>query len=331
MSEPRESAGRASRFAGRNVIVTGASSGIGRESAVAFAEEGAPVFAGGRDKGRLAETRQAALAAATLTGATGSALQAEQPPTPAGSAAPDGGVAPDGGAAVDSVVLDLRDDEAIRRTVARIAADVGHIHVLVNCAGIAPQTGVLEIPPEQWRDVLETNLSAPFFMSQAVARVMVEPGGGVIVNISSANAFVVESPYADYNAAKAGLNQLTTSMAFELGHLRVRDVSLAPGMTMTTMMEFTNDQATWRNYMSLIPMRRPATPREQADVVLFLASDEASYVTGVTVRADGGIMHGFWADPREAPPVPRPGEAPPVPGRQQATPAPEAPNDGGPD
>jgi len=264
------------RFAGRNVIVTGASSGIGQAIAVAFTEEGARVFAVGRDQGRLRETQEAARDAARGGTSIGTA---------------------------ETVQLDLRDPAAIRDAVARIGDTVGHIHVLVNCAGIAPQTGVLEISPEQWRDVLATNLSAPFFMSQAVARNMVDRGGGAIVNISSANAFSVESPYADYNATKAGLNQLTTSMAFELGHRGVRVVSLAPGMTMTPMMDFTEDQATWRNYMSLIPLRRPATPREQANVALFLASDDASYITGVTVRVDGGIMHGFWADPRMAPPV----------------------------
>lgn len=265
------------RFTGKNAVITGASSGIGQAIAIAFAEEGAHVFAVGRDARRLQETLEVATAAALERSSTGTA---------------------------EAVQLDLRDPAAIREAVVRIGDAVGHIHVLVNCAGIAPRTGVLEISPDQWRDVLDTNLSAPFFLSQAVARNMVDRGGGAIVNISSANAFSVESPYADYNATKAGLNQLTTSMAFELGHRGVRVVSLAPGMTMTPMMDFTEDQATWRNYMSLIPMRRPATPREQANVALFLASDDASYITGVTVRVDGGIMHGFWADPRMAPPVP---------------------------
>ena len=257
------------RHEGKCVIVTGASSGIGQAIAVAFAEEGAHVVAVGRNVERLEETRSQA---------------------PAGT--------------VEPLVLDVRDPEAVARSVRTIAQEHGRIHVLVNCAGIAPQTGVLEITPEQWRDVISTNLSGPFFMSQAAAREMVEAGGGVIINISSANSFVVESPYADYNASKAGLNQLTTSMAFELGHLGVRCVAVAPGMTMTPMMDFTHDQATYRHYMAMIPMRRPATPREQANVVLFLASDEASYVNGVTLRVDGGIMHGFWADPRLAPPIP---------------------------
>ena len=256
------------RFDGRNAIVTGASSGIGRAIAVAFADDGAHVVAVGRNESRLLETKSQA---------------------PAGS--------------VETLVLDVSDYDAVQREVQQLVEELGHIHVLVNCAGIAPQTGVLDISREQWEQVIATNLSGAFYMSQASARNMVERGGGVIVNISSANSFVVESPYADYNASKAGLNQLTTSMAFELGHLGIRCVCVAPGMTMTPMMDFTHDQATYRHYMELIPLRRAAAPREQAGVVLFVASDEASYINGVTIRVDGGIMHGFWADPRLAPPV----------------------------
>lgn len=256
------------RFQGKNVIVTGASSGIGRAIAIAFANEEGHVLAVGRDKERLLET------------------QSEAPP-----------------GTIETVVLDVRDPEAVLEAVEGMISRVGRIHVLVNCAGIAPQTAVLDITPSQWHDVIDTNLSGPFFMSQAVARDMVSHAGGVIVNISSIDSYVAESPYADYNASKAGLNRLTTSMAFELGHLGVRCVAVAPGFTMTPMMDFTSDPATYHHYMDLIPMRRPATPQEQASVVLFLASEDASYVNGVTLRVDGGIMQGFWADPKLAPPV----------------------------
>ncbi len=261
------------RFAGKNVIVTGASSGIGQAIAVAFAEEGAHVVAVGRDAARLQETQ---------------------------SQAP--------GGAIEPLVLDVRDPAAVRGAVEQVLEERPRIHALVNCAGIAPQTGVLDITPEQWQDVIATNLSGVFYMSQAAARNMVEHGGGVIVNISSCNSFIVESPYADYNAAKAGVNLLTQSMAFELAHRGVRCVAVAPGMTMTPMMDFTNDLETYRSYMEKIPMRRPAKPRDQANVVLFLASDDAAYITGITIRVDGGIMHGFWSDPRMAPPVPSFGE-----------------------
>ena len=194
-------------------------------------------------------------------------------------------------------MLDVSDPTAVQTSIGEVVKRHGRIDVAVNCAGIAPMTGVLDITPEQWQRVIGTNLSGVFFVSQAAARNMVEHGGGVIVNISSCNSFIVESPYADYNASKAGVNLLTQSMAFELAHRGVRCVAVAPGMTMTPMMDFTNDQETYGSYMEKIPMRRPALPRDQANVVLFLASDDAAYVTGITIRVDGGIMQGFWADP----------------------------------
>jgi meso-butanediol dehydrogenase / (S,S)-butanediol dehydrogenase / diacetyl reductase len=256
------------RFEDRTVIVTGAAQGMGQEFSWRFADEGAYVVGVDLNGEGLAET---------------------QAKGPAGRFEP--------------LVLDVSDPSAVAAAVGGVAERRGRIHVLVNAAAIAPMVGVLEITPEQWQRVIDINLNGYFYMSQAAARNMVENGGGVIVNISSCNSFIVESPYADYNAAKGGVNLLTQSMAFELAHRGVRCVAVAPGMTMTPMMDFTNDQDTYRSYMEKIPMRRPALPSDQANVVLFLASDEAAYVTGITIRVDGGIMQGFWADPRSAPPA----------------------------
>jgi NAD(P)-dependent dehydrogenase (short-subunit alcohol dehydrogenase family) len=261
------------RFAGKTVVITGAAQGMGQEFSWRFAEEGAHVVAVDVKAEGLAET---------------------QAKGPAG--------------AIEPLVLDVSDAAAVQACIGALVDRRGRIDVLVNAAAIAPMTGVLDITPEQWQRVIATNLSGVFYMSQAAARNMVDHGGGVIVNISSCNSFIVESPYADYNAAKAGVNLLTQSMAFELAHRGVRCVAVAPGMTMTPMMDFTNDLETYRSYMEKIPMRRPAEPRDQANVVLFLASDDAAYITGITIRVDGGIMHGFWADPRMAPPVPSLGE-----------------------
>lgn len=256
------------RFEDRTVIVTGAAQGMGREFSRRFADEGAHVIAVDINGPRLDETV---------------------------AEGPEG--------AIEPLVMDVSDPDAVQAAFARLMAAGRHIHVLVNAAAIAPMVGILDITAEQWQRVIDVNLNGYFYMSQAAARDMVQHGGGVIVNISSCNSFIVESPYADYNAAKGGVNLLTQSMAFELAHLGVRCVAVAPGMTMTPMMDFTDDQDTYRGYMERIPMRRPALPRDQANVVLFLASDEAAYVTGVTIRVDGGIMQGFWADPRMAPPA----------------------------
>jgi NAD(P)-dependent dehydrogenase (short-subunit alcohol dehydrogenase family) len=256
------------RFEGRNVIVTGGSSGIGRAIVLAFAAEGATVCAGARSAERLAEVV---------------------------AAAPEG--------RVEARVLDVRDVPEVRRAVREWTEKKGRLHVLVNCAGIAPEVPVLDITPEQWHDVMATNLTGAFFAAQEAARHMAAQGGGVIVNISSVDATIAESPYADYGASKAALSQLTKCMAFELAHLGVRCVAVAPGLTATPM-GFIDDDKTRRAYMGVIPMRRLARPEEQATVVLFLASDEASYVTGVTVPVDGGILHGFWANPSLTPPIP---------------------------
>jgi NAD(P)-dependent dehydrogenase (short-subunit alcohol dehydrogenase family) len=208
---------------------------------------------------------------------------------------------------VEARVLDVRDVSEVRCAVREWAEQKGRLHVLVNCAGIAPEVPVLDITPEQWHDVMATNLTGAFFAAQESARHMAAQGGGVIVNISSVDAVIAESPYADYGASKAALSQLTKCMAFELAHLGVRCVAVAPGLTATPM-GFTDDDEIHRLYMGAIPMRRPARPEEQATVVLFLASDEASYVTGVTVPVDGGMLHGLWARPELRPPVPSPAD-----------------------
>jgi NAD(P)-dependent dehydrogenase (short-subunit alcohol dehydrogenase family) len=257
------------RFDGKNVIVTGAAGGIGAAIVDGFLREGATVVGFGRRPETL------------------DALAAAHP-----------------GAALHTAVLDLLDPEAIAATAAAWIERLGRVHALVNCAGIALAVKVLDITLDQWNETLHTNLTAAFLLSQALARHMIEHGGGAIVNVSSVDAFIAESPWAGYNASKAGLNQLTRSMAFELGHLGLRCNAIAPGFTMTPMMDYSQNAEVWRQYMRVIPMRRFARPEEQAAVVLFLASDEASFINGETIRVDGGELHGFWSLPDLEPPIP---------------------------
>ena len=258
------------RFDGMHVIVTGASGGIGTAIVDRFLEEGAHVLGVGFHESASA------------------ALRKDRAGLP-----------------LDTMVVDLRDPVAIAAGMAQAASLFDdRFDVLVNCAGVARATPVLDITLEQWDETIDTNLRGAFLMCQEAARRMVTTGGGAIVNICSVDAFIAESPFADYNASKAGLVQLTRSIAFELAHLGIRCNAVAPGFTMTPMMDYTADDATYERYMSVIPMRRWAEPDEQAKVVLFLASAEASYINGVTIRVDGGILHGFWADPSLTPPVP---------------------------
>jgi NAD(P)-dependent dehydrogenase (short-subunit alcohol dehydrogenase family) len=262
------------RFEGRNVIVTGASSGIGWAIAHAFVDEGAAVFAVAR-RGELLEQMRSR------------------------SSAP---------ARVHVAVVDMGVPAQARATVSAAVAALGRVHVLVNNAAIMPYRPVLAMDERTWRDTFAVNLDGPFFASQAAASHMVEQGGGVIVNIASANAFRVESPAANYNSSKAALVMMTRCFAHELGHLGVRACCVAPGQTVTPeAVEGLSPEEYHREfveYCSRVPMRRPAQPGEQAAAVLFLASDAASFINGETIIVDGGELTGEWYDPRLNPPVP---------------------------
>jgi NAD(P)-dependent dehydrogenase (short-subunit alcohol dehydrogenase family) len=254
------------RFEQRNVLVTGGSSGIGRATVLRFASEGATVVAAGRDRDRLDEVVAAG---------------------PAGR--------------ITAELLDVRDTAAVREAVRGLVERVGRLHVLVNCAGVSRMDPVLELGEADWHDTLQTNLTGAFVASQEAARHMAAAGGGAIVNVASVDAFVADSPAAHYCVSKAGMVAMTRSFAHELGHLGVRTNAVAPGLTATPM---TMDESFGRLldvYAQRIPMRDPSTPEQQAAVICFLASDDASYVNGETVVVDGGLLTGMWYDPADAP------------------------------
>lgn len=252
-------------------MLTGASSGIGRATLHAFVREGAHVLAVGRDLPRLEQARAASSDPSRVT----------------------------------ICVADVGVASEARRIIDEGVAAFGRIHVLVNNAGVAYSDPVLELPEEHWRETLAINLDGPFFSSQAAARHMVSEGGGAIVNVASTNAFSVESPQTHYNVSKAGIVMLTKSMAHELAHLGVRVNAVAPGQTVTPMLEGDMDDPAFAEpYLLQVPMRRAADPSEQAAVILFLASDDASFITGQTIIVDGGQLAGTWYDPRDAPSSP---------------------------
>jgi len=264
------------RFSDRNVIVTGAAQGIGRVIVEAFLSEGARVFAVDIRADGLREMR---------------AAQAD----------------PD---RVTVHVVDLRDFEAAAEAARRGIETLGSIDVLVNCAGAMPDGPFLDVSKDVFDLAFSVNARAPLALMQVVGAQMAERGGGAIVNIASANAFKNESPESVYNASKAALVALTKAVAHELGHRGVRANCVAPGQTVTaedrTLMEEDADEA-WlqREYLRRIPLRRAGTPRDQAAAVLFLASDDAAWITGQTLIVDGGELGGGdWYDPRDAPPLP---------------------------
>jgi len=257
------------RFDQWNVLVTGGSSGIGRATVLRLASEGATVVAAGRDGDRLNDVVAAG---------------------PAGR--------------ITHELLDVRDTGAVRDLIRRLVARSGRLHALVNCAGISRLDPVLELDEADWHDTLQTNLTGAFVAAQEAARHMAAVGGGAIVNVASVDAFVADSPAAHYCVSKAGLVAMTRSFAHELGHLGVRSNAVAPGLTATPMTMDDSFDRLLGVYAQRIPLRHPSTPEQQAAVICFLASEDASYINGETVIVDGGLLTGMWYDPADAPPTP---------------------------
>ena len=258
------------RFERRNVLVTGGASGIGLAIAEGFLAEGARVLVADRDRDGLAAL-------------------------PARLSDPE---------RLELVEIDLAEPAAAGELGELAEARLGSVDVLVNNAGLMRQAPVLEIAERDWDELFAVNLRAVFFLTQAVARRMAERGAGAVVSISSVNAFRTESPEAHYNATKAGIVAIMRSFANELGHLGLRFNCVAPGETVSAELAATyteDDLRRTRNYLRRVPLRRVSTPEEQARVVLFLASEDASYVNGETIVVDGGELQRRLVRHREPP------------------------------
>jgi NAD(P)-dependent dehydrogenase (short-subunit alcohol dehydrogenase family) len=239
---------------GRVCLITGAAQGIGAACARRFAREGAIVVVADVDDER------------------GAAVAEEV-----------------GGRFLH---CDVGEGLEIGRTVEAVMAEYGCIDVLVNNAGIARTADLLEVTEEDFDAVLRVNLRGAFLMAQAVARHMVAAGRGSIVNLSSVNGTFTIPTIASYNISKGGMNQLTRVFALGLADRGVRVNAVAPGTIATEMAAASVlvDEAARRRVMSRTPMKRFGQPCEVADVIAFLASDAASYVTGEIVVIDGGRM-----------------------------------------
>jgi NAD(P)-dependent dehydrogenase (short-subunit alcohol dehydrogenase family) len=252
------------RFAGRHVIVTGGGRGIGQATARAFAAEGADVLVLGRTVADLAETvRQ---------------------------------IAGDGGKAW-LTACDVSDEAQVEDAVRAAGERWDRIDVLINNAGIDDDTPFLDIDRARWRAVIDTNLTGAFLMAQAVARHMAATGGGVILHTASIDASGGDGPYAAYNASKAGLLGLNRTMALELAAVGIRSNCVSPGFTHTAMTE----QAVGPKLLDYlngsfarVPMRRLVRTDEVAQAFLFLASDQASAITGIDLRVDAGLTANWY-------------------------------------
>ncbi len=189
-------------------------------------------------------------------------------------------------------VCDMADTAAIARLFDKVEAETGPVSVLVNNAGVALPGDFLGYDLANFRRVLDINLVAPFVATQRAARTMVEKGlAGAVVNMSSVNAQVAIPAIPAYCASKGGIMQLTKASALALAPHGIRVNAVGPGSIDTEMMAGVNaNPEALRNALSRTPLKRIGTAREIGDVVAFLASDKASYITGETIYVDGGRL-----------------------------------------
>ncbi|HWB54781.1 MAG TPA: SDR family oxidoreductase [Tepidisphaeraceae bacterium] len=252
------------RFREKTVVISGASSGIGAVIAQRFADEGADLalFAHPRDEGDLKSLQK---------------RLSEQ----------------------GNRVLVSSGDVSISADVERFIAEAvkayGHIDIVINNAGYGYFENFLNVTEERWDRIIAVNLKGAFLVGQFAAKAMTS--GGVIIYTASTNAFLGDESMCSYNVAKAGVVALTRTMALDLAGLGIRVVAVAPGMVHTRLTEgMLNNESLWNKYKTRIPLDRMAEPEEIAGLYLFLASEDASYLTGECITVDGGMTAGIrWS------------------------------------
>jgi NAD(P)-dependent dehydrogenase (short-subunit alcohol dehydrogenase family) len=244
---------------GKTAIITGAASGIGRATAVRFAQEGANLAIIDLNRDGLANVE----AECTKTGAK-----------------------------ILSKEKDASNLAAMDEFVAETARTFGGIDILVNTIVHRVRSPFLEVKPEDFRQVLEVNVTSYYFLTQKVVPHMIERGGGSVVHISSQLGFVAIPDYSPYCTSKGAVIHMTRALAFELADRNIRVNSVAPGPTDTPGVSkgFQENPQLLENLLANVPMHRLGRPEEIADTCLFLASDAASYITGHNLVVDGGYV-----------------------------------------
>jgi len=245
-------------LAGRIALVTGASQGIGRACALELARAGATVALAARNVEKLAEV------AAEIAAAGGTA---------------------------QAFALDVASEDSIKECAKAVIAQFGGVHILVNNAGITRDMLSLRMKRKDWDDVLTTNLTGSFLMTQAVMGSMVKGRWGRIINVASVVGETGQAGQANYAASKAGLIGLTKSLARELASRTITVNAVAPGFIETAMTSVLTEEQKAAN-AQFIPLGRVGTDVEVAYAVAFLASEEAGYITGHTLDVNGGMHMG---------------------------------------
>ncbi len=249
---------------GKTALVTGGSRGIGEATALAFARAGADVAIASR---KLPDLENVA-AEIKVLGQRSLAI----------------------GGHVGRM-------DQLQPMVDQVVTEFGRIDILVNNAGTNHNASAIDMEERSWDTVMNLDLKGLFFLSQAVARVMRDHGGGSIVNIASTSGYKVQIPTGHYSIAKAGVMMATKVMALEWAEYNIRANCIAPGATKTRLwdaifepMSLEEGKAAEAAALARIPLKRAGDPSETANAILFLASDAASYVTGQSFAVDGGML-----------------------------------------
>jgi meso-butanediol dehydrogenase/(S,S)-butanediol dehydrogenase/diacetyl reductase len=242
----------------KRILVTGGAGGIGSATVKRFLEEGARVYVLDRDQAACQR------------------LKKELP------------------ALHGTILADAADPESVKRAFSELDGLANGLDVLINNAGISIRHAFMDITPQEWRNVMDVNLNGVFYVAQQAARRMLAGNGGVIINMGSTNGLAGYHYYADYNATKAGVIELSRSMALELAP-KIRVNAVCPGFIMTPMQEAEYTIEMRQVYENKLPLHKLGKPDDVAALFAFLASDDAAFITGQYFVIDGGEIAGGLA------------------------------------